>query len=87
MFNSLRTPRLLRLVRHRVGLEEREFLAALCLRADGMEDRARFDLMEDVGRHYRARLGIEDPHLSGESLVRGLAGVLFAEQTTAPRRA
>ena len=87
VFNSLRTPRLLRLVRHRVGLEEREFLAALCLRADGMEDRARFDLMEDIGRHYRARLGIEDPHLSGESLVRGLAGVLFAEQTAAPRRA
>ena len=87
VFNSLRTPRLLRLVRHRVGLEEREFLAALCLRADGMEDRARFDLMEDVGRHYRARLGIEDPHLSGESLVRGLAGVLFAEQITARRRA
>jgi uncharacterized RDD family membrane protein YckC len=86
-FNSLRTPRLLRLVRHRVGLEEREFLAALCLRADGMEDRARFDLMEDVGRHYRGRLGIEDPHLSGESLVRGLAGVLFAEHGTAPRRA
>ena len=31
------------------------------------------------------RLGIEDPHLSGESLVRGLAGVLFAEQGAAPR--
>jgi uncharacterized RDD family membrane protein YckC len=85
-FNSLRTPRVLRLVRHRVGLEEREFLAALCLRADGMEDRARFDLMEEVGRHYRGRLGIEDPHLSGESLVRGLAGVLFAERA-APKRA
>jgi uncharacterized RDD family membrane protein YckC len=80
-FNSLRTPRVLRLARHRVGLEEREFLAALCLRADEMEDRARFDLMEDVGRHYGERLGIADPHLSGENLVRGLTGVLFAEQT------
>jgi hypothetical protein len=79
-FNSLRTPRVLRLVRHRVGLEEREFLATLCLRADGMEDKARFDLMEEVGRHYKERLGIEDPHMSGENLVRGLAGVLFAEQ-------
>ncbi len=29
--------------------------------------------------------GIEDPHLSGENLVRGLAGVLFAEQTKTPR--
>jgi uncharacterized RDD family membrane protein YckC len=85
-FNSLRTPRVLRLVRHRVGLEEREFLAALCLRADGMDERARFDLMEEVGRHYRARLGIEDPHLSGENLVRGVAGVLFADQAAASRR-
>jgi uncharacterized RDD family membrane protein YckC len=86
-FNSLRTPRVLRLVRHRVGLEEREFLATLCLRADGMEDKARFDLMEEVGRHYKARLGIEDPHLSGENLVRGLSGVLFAEQAATPGRA
>jgi uncharacterized RDD family membrane protein YckC len=81
-FNSLRTPRLLRLARHRLGLEEREFLAALCLRADGLEDRARFDLMEEVGGHYKDRLGIDDPHLSGENLVRGLAGVLFAEQAS-----
>jgi uncharacterized RDD family membrane protein YckC len=85
-FNSLRTPRVLRLVRHRVGLEEREFLAALCLRADGMEEKARFDLMEEVGRHYKGRLGIEDPHLSGENLVRGLAGVLFAEQEATSAR-
>jgi uncharacterized RDD family membrane protein YckC len=85
-FNSLRTPRVLRLVRHRLGLEEREFLAALCLRADAMDERARFDLMEEVGRHYRARLGIDDPHLSGENLVRGLAGVLFADQAGASRR-
>jgi uncharacterized RDD family membrane protein YckC len=84
-FNSLRTPRLLRLARHRVGLEEREFLATLCMRADGMEDKARFDLMDEVGRHYKARLGIEDPHLSGENLVRGLAGVLFAEQAADAR--
>ncbi len=85
-FNSLRTPRVLRLVRHRVDLEEREFLATLCLRADGMEDKARFDLMEEVGRHYKERLGIEDPHMSGENLVRGLAGVLFAEQAAVPGR-
>lgn len=85
-FNSLRTPRMLRLVRHRVGLEEREFLAALCLRADAMEARARFDLMEEVGGHYKDRLGIEDDHLSGENLVRGLTGVLFADRLAAPRR-
>jgi uncharacterized RDD family membrane protein YckC len=78
-FNSLRTPRMLRLMRHRVGLEEREFLSTLCLRAEALEDRARFDLMDEVGRHYRAKLGIDDPHLSGENLVRGLTGILFSE--------
>ena len=76
-FNSLRTPRLIRMARHRVSLEEREFLAELCLRADGLDERARLGLMEEVGGHYRARLGIDDPHLSGESLVRDLTAVLF----------
>jgi uncharacterized RDD family membrane protein YckC len=78
-YNSLRVPRVLRLIRRRVSLEEREFLLTLVLRADEMENRARFDLMEDVARHYRARLAIDAPHLSGESLVRGLTAVLFAE--------
>lgn len=78
----LRTPRLVRLVRHRIGLEEREFLAALAVRAEGLEDRARFDLMEEVGRYYRERLLIDDPSLSGENLVRGLAGILFSERGT-----
>ncbi len=76
----LRTPRLVRLVRHRIGLEEREFLAALALRAEGLEDRARFDLMDEVGRYYRERLEIDDPSLSGENLVRGLLGILFSER-------
>jgi len=35
-FNTLRTPRVQRLIRHRVSLEEREFLLALCLRAQKM---------------------------------------------------
>lgn len=78
-FNSLRTPRMLRLLRQRVGLEERELLGTLCARAEELEAGARFDLMEDVARLYRAKLGIDDPHLSGENLVRGLAAVLFAE--------
>jgi hypothetical protein len=76
-FNSLRTPRLIRLAHHRVSLEEREFLAELCLRAEDLDERARLHLMEEVGRHYRGRLGIDDPHLSGESLVRGLTALLF----------
>jgi hypothetical protein len=84
-FNSLRTPRLLRLARHRVGLEEREFIRALCARGPEMDDRARFDLMEEVARHYRRKLDVEDPHLSGESLVRGLAAVLFADRLSPGR--
>jgi uncharacterized RDD family membrane protein YckC len=78
-WNSLRTPRLLRLARQRISHEERELLTTLVARADGLEPRARFELMEEVGRHYRARLGLEDPRLSGESLVRGLAALLFPE--------
>lgn len=83
VFNSLRTPRVLRLIRHRVGLEEREFLSALCLRAEALQEQARFDLMDEVGRHYRTLLEIDDPHLSGENLVRGITGILFSNRGTA----
>jgi uncharacterized RDD family membrane protein YckC len=79
-FNSLRTRRVLRLIRHRIGLEEREFLLALCLRADSLEEQARYDLMEEVAAHYRDKLGIDDPHLSGENLVRDLTAILFSDE-------
>ena len=75
--NSLRTPRVLRLARHRISLEEREFLLALCLRADRMTAEARYDLMEEVAREYRKKLGIEEEQMSGENLVRDLTAVLF----------
>ncbi|HZR08388.1 MAG TPA: RDD family protein [Myxococcales bacterium] len=74
-FNSLRTPRVRRYVEHRIGIEERELLFTVCLRAPGLSDRARFELFEQLGAHYRAELGIDDPNLSGESLVRGLAAM------------
>lgn len=74
-FNSLQTPRVRRYVEHRIGLSERELLFSLCLRAPGLTDRARYELFEEVGAYYRRELGIEDPHLSGESLVRGLAAM------------
>lgn len=86
-WNSLRTPRLVRLARHRVGLEERELLQALCLRAPGLQDQARVELMEDVGRHYRERLGIDDPHLSGEGIVLGLAAALVPDRLATPAAA
>ncbi len=79
-FNSLRTRRVLRLIRHRIGLEEREFLLALCLRADALEEQARYDLMEEVAARYREKLGIDDPHLSGENLVRDLTAILFSDE-------
>lgn len=79
-FNSLRNPRSMRTIRHKIGLEEREFLLALCLRAPKMDDKPRFDLMEEVGNYYREKLTIEDPHLSGENLVRGLTAIIFEKK-------
>jgi len=76
--NSLRTPRVLRLIRHRIPLEEREFLLRLCLRAEKLAPAARYDLMEDVARYYRRKLSIEEEQISGENLVRDLTAVLFA---------
>jgi uncharacterized RDD family membrane protein YckC len=75
--NSLRTPRVLRAIRHRVSLEEREFLLTLCMRADRMTAEARYDLMEEVAKEYRKKLDIEEEQMSGENLVRDLTAVLF----------
>jgi uncharacterized RDD family membrane protein YckC len=75
--NSLRTGRVLRLIRHRISLEEREFLLTLCLRADRMSPAARYDLMEDVANVYREKLGVEAEAISGENFVRDLTAVLF----------
>jgi uncharacterized RDD family membrane protein YckC len=75
--NSLRTPRVLRLIRNRIGLEEREFLLTLCLRADRMSAAARYDLMQEVANEYRRKLDVEEESLSGENFVRDLTAVLF----------
>lgn len=81
--NSLRTPRVQRLARHRISLEEREFLLALCLRADRITPAARYDIMEEVAARYREKLGIEEEQISGENLVRDLTAVLFESRTIA----
>lgn len=78
--NSLRTPRVLRLIRHRISLEEREFLLTLCIRADRMSAAARYDLMEEVAAVYREKLDLEEEQISGENLVRDLTAVLFSQQ-------
>lgn len=80
-FNSLKSPRVIRRARHKVGLEEREFLLALCLRAERLDPKARFDLMEAAGKRYREILEIDDPHLTGENVVRGLLGILYAPRS------
>jgi uncharacterized RDD family membrane protein YckC len=74
-YNSLRTPRMRRLIAHRLGVEDREFLLAACLRASGMAEAARHDLFEAAGAHFRAVLEIDDDRLTGEAVVRGLASV------------
>jgi uncharacterized RDD family membrane protein YckC len=78
--NSLDTPRLRRQVANRLSLEEREFLLALVMRAPALEERARFELFENVGDHYRQRLGIDQQQLSGENLVRGLVALCYAQR-------
>jgi uncharacterized RDD family membrane protein YckC len=75
--NTLRTPRALRAIRHRVSLDEREFLLRLCLRAPKLSPAARYDLMEDVARYYRGRLEVEEEQMSGENFVRDLTAVLY----------
>ncbi len=87
-FNSLRTPRVIRAIRHRISLEERELLLAVALRAADLTPRARFDLYETMAAHYRRKLELPELGLSGESVVRGLTGVLFWDRraSSRPRR-
>lgn len=80
-FNSLQTPRVLRRLRKQVGLEERELLLEIVLRSDRLDPQARFDLFEEVGGYYRRTLEIDDPHLSGENLVRGLLAILYTDRS------
>jgi len=75
--NSLRTPRVQRLARHRISLEEREFLLTLCLRAERMNAAARYDVFEETAAFYRVKLEIEEEQISGENLVRDLTALLF----------
>ncbi len=84
--NSLRTPRVLRFARHRISLDERELLLALCMRADRMKPEARYDLMEAVANVYRKKLDIDET-MSGENLVRDLTAVLFNPRDDEARRA
>jgi uncharacterized RDD family membrane protein YckC len=85
-FNSLRTPRILRMIRHRIGLEERELLLELTMRSGDLEPGRRYEVMEHVGGYYRELFGIDDPRLTGENLVRDLTSILFSSSTAVDRR-
>ncbi len=66
-----------RRARRLLGLEEREFLSALLLRADRLAADARYDLMTEVATHYRQVLAVDLPHLSGEAFTRALAAAVL----------
>jgi uncharacterized RDD family membrane protein YckC len=85
-WNSLRTPRVLRLVRRRVSVEEAELLLALSLRAPELQDQARYELMEEVARHYRQKLELGDLPIAGPALVRGLAALVLWDRRSPSRR-
>lgn len=74
-FNSLRTPRIRKLVATKVGLDDRELLYAVCVRAPKLTEQARYELFERIAAYYREALAIEDPNLSAEAVVRGIAAV------------
>jgi uncharacterized RDD family membrane protein YckC len=74
-FNSLRTPRIRKLVASKVGLDDRELIYAVCLRAPKLTEEARYELFERIAGHYREALAIEDPNLSAEAVVRGIAAI------------
>jgi len=74
-WNSLATPRTRKLLERRLGLEDRELLLELVLRAEQLDAASRFDVMEEAGRIFRERLEIEDEALSGESLLRDLCAL------------
>jgi uncharacterized RDD family membrane protein YckC len=84
--NSLRTPRVQRLIRHRISLEEREFLLSLCLRAAKLSPEARYDLMEEAAGFYRTKLNLEEEPISGENLVRDLTALCYDSATPASAR-
>jgi uncharacterized RDD family membrane protein YckC len=74
--NSLDQPRIRTAVRHRLGLDEREFLVSLCLRAEALDPGVRYDLFEAAGGDLRTLLGLEADGLSGENVVRGVVALL-----------
>ena len=55
---------------------ERDFVLALARRASRLDPAARYDLMEEVAARLRAQLEIDDPRLSAEGVVKGVAALV-----------
>jgi uncharacterized RDD family membrane protein YckC len=75
-FNSLEDPRILRRLRKRLSPGERDFVLALARRASRLDPASRYDLMEEVAARLRAQLEIDDPRLSAEGVVKGVAALV-----------
>jgi uncharacterized RDD family membrane protein YckC len=83
-FEALSGARTMRLIRHRIGLEERELINDLVLRSATLEPHERFEIMKEIGSYYRELLEIDLPTLSDENLIRALAEIL-GKPGTRPR--
>lgn len=79
-FNVFDNPRAKRLIRHRISLEEREFLLSLCLRAGQLNEKEKFDLMKDAGQYFSQKLEVEDRNISGENIVLSLTAAIYSKK-------
>ncbi|HEY3356145.1 MAG TPA: RDD family protein [Polyangia bacterium] len=89
-YNSfIQDPRVIRAVRQRLTLRERELLVSLALRREEISLAARLSLYADVGRYLSTRLDLPKPeHFSDEKFVLNLTAVAVeAASAGAPARA
>lgn len=77
--NSLDEPAIRLALRHRMGLEEREFLLSLALVQGNLEAQARHELLANTAAWLRSRLNTcQLPDLPDETLVRDLTALVHS---------
>jgi uncharacterized RDD family membrane protein YckC len=88
-YNSfIQDPRVIRAVRQRLTLRERELLVSLALRREEISLAARLSLYADIGRYLSARLDLPKPdYFSDEKYVLNLTAVAVEAASPAPRGA
>lgn len=78
--NSLDTPRIRRLIAHRLDSEQRAFLATSCQRAEALTAEARFACMQAAATYFRQQLALPaEEHLSDENMLRALAAIALRD--------